>query len=97
MAVAGGLIVMLMLVLGTIFMGRQARKDIESTVRTVSLLFLDELAGRREQAAANNLQGRISDMQTALELMTEEDLKDEARRQAYQIKIDEDVQISLQA
>ena len=86
-AVAGGLIVMLMLVLGTIFMGQQARKDTESAVRTVSLLFLDELAGRREQVVAKNLQNRISDMQTALELMTKEDLKDEAHRQAYQIKM----------
>ena len=40
MATAGGLIVMLMLVLGTILMGQHARKDTESAVRTVSLLFL---------------------------------------------------------
>lgn len=69
-ATAGGLIVMLMLVLGTILMGQHARKDTESAVRTVSLLFLDELAGRREQVVAKNLQDRISDMQTALELIT---------------------------
>ena len=86
-AVAGGLIVMLVLVLGTIWMGHNAQKDTESAVRTVSLLYLDELAGRREQVVAENLQDRVSDMQTALELMTEEDLMDEDHRQAYQAKM----------
>ena len=86
-AVAGGLIVMLILVLGTIWMGQHARRDTETAVRSVSLLYLDELAGRREQVVAENLQDRVSDMRTALELMTAEDLKDEAHRQAYQAKM----------
>ena len=86
-AAAGALIVMLTLVLGTIWMGQNARRDTEAAVRSVSLLYLDELAGRREQVVAENLQDRISDMQTALELMTDEDLMDEAHRQAYQAKM----------
>ena len=86
-AVVGGLIVILVLVLGTIWMGQSARRDTETAVRSVSLLYLDELAGRREQVVAENLSDRISDMQTALELMTEDDLKDEAHRQAYQVKM----------
>ena len=86
-AMVGGLIVMLVLVLGTIWMGRNASRDTETAVRSVSLLYLDELAGRREQVVADNLKDRIADMQTALELMTEEDLEDEAHRQAYQIKM----------
>lgn len=73
-AVIGGLIVMLALVLTTVWMGRSAGRDTEDAVRTVSLLYLDELAGRREQVVAENLQDRIFDMQTALDLMTEEDL-----------------------
>ncbi|MBR1797004.1 MAG: response regulator [Clostridiales bacterium] len=85
--VVGGIVVMLVLVLGTIWMGSIARRDTEQAVRSVSLLYLDELAGRREQVVADNLQDRISDMQTALDLMTEEDLMDEAHRQAYQIKM----------
>ena len=85
--VIGGLIVILVLVLGTIWMGQSARRDTETAVRSVSLLYLDELAGRREQVVAENLSDRISDMQTALELMTEDDLKDEAHRQAYQVKM----------
>ena len=86
-AVTGSVIVMLILVLGSIWMGQNARRDTEAAVRSVSLLYLDELAGRREQVVAENLQDRISDMQTALELMTEEDLMDEAHRQAYQVKM----------
>ena len=86
-AVAGDVIVMLVLVLSTMWMGQNAREDTERAVRSVSLLYLDELAGRREQVVAGNLQDRIFDMQTALELMTEEDLQDEEHRQAYQKKM----------
>jgi len=86
-AVIGGIIVMLILILGTFWMGRIARRDTEQAVRTVSLLYLDELAGRREQVVANNLQARISDMQTGLDLMTEEDLSDKEHLEAYQAKM----------
>ena len=51
------------LLLCTIWMGRMAQKDTESAVRSVSLLYLDELAGRREQVVADNLRDRITDMQ----------------------------------
>ena len=82
--VIGSIVVGLILVLGTVWMGQSARRDNENAVRSVSLLYLDELAGRREQVVADNLQDRISDMQTALELMTEEDLSSKARLEAYQ-------------
>ena len=85
--VAGAFIITLVLVLTTIWMGRSAGRDTEEAVRTVSFLYLDELAGRREQVVAENLKDRIFDMETALDLMTEEDLQDEAHRQAYQIKM----------
>ena len=86
-AVVGAIAVMLILVLGTILTGRSARRASEASVRTVSLLYLDELAGRREQVVADNLQGRIADMQAALELMTDEDLSDMDHLQAYQAKM----------
>ena len=87
MSVAGGLIVMLILVFGTIWIGQNARRDTEAAARSVSLLYLDELAGRSEQVVAENLQDRVSDMRTALELMTADDLMDAAHRQAYQVKM----------
>ncbi len=86
-AVIGGVIVILILVLGTFWMSQNARRDTEQAVRTVSLLYLDELAGRREQVVASNLQGRISDMRTGLDLMTEQDLSDKEHLEAYQAKM----------
>ena len=86
-AVVGGLALVLILVFGTIWVGRSARTDTESAVRSVSLLYLDELAGRREQVVAKNMQEKIDVIGTALELMTEDDLRDPEHLQAYQAKM----------
>ena len=86
-AVIGGILLVIILAVGTIWTGRAARKDTEDAVRSVSLLFLDELAGRREQVVANNLQNKIEVMETALDLMTEEDLSDSEHLQAYQSRM----------
>ena len=77
-------IVLIILIVGTVWMGREANRDTESAVRTVSLLYLDELAGRREQVVASNLQNSIETIQIAVDLMTDEDLSDAAHCQAYQ-------------
>ena len=53
-------------------MGSNARNDTESAVRSVSLLYLDELAGRREQVVSANMQEKINVIHTALDLMTGE-------------------------
>ena len=86
-ALIGAIAVTMIIVFGTIWIGQSARKDSQEVARTVSLLYLDELAGRREQVVAENLKGRISDLHTALELMTDEDLSDVAHLQAYQAKM----------
>ena len=83
----GGLVLVFILVFGTLWVGNTARNDTESAVRSVSLLYLDELAGRREQVVAANMQEKADVMDTALELMTEEDLSDNAHLQAYQVRI----------
>ena len=83
----GGTLLILILVFGTMMMGRVARNDTEQAVHSVSLLYLDELAGRREQVVANNLREKISMIHTALDLMTEEDLRDEEHLRAYQSKM----------
>ena len=84
---AGGLVLGMILVFGTVWMGHSARQDTESAVRSVSLLYLDELAGRREQVVAENMREKINVIYTALDLMTEEDLNDSAHLQAYQVRI----------
>ena len=83
----GGIIVLIIVVVGTYWMGRAARRDNDSAARAVSLLYLDELAGRREQVVEANLQNSIETIRVAVDLMTDEDLKDEESRQAYQKKM----------
>ncbi len=86
-AVIGGVIVALILIVSTLLMGQSAQKGTKDAVRSVSLLYLDELAGRREQVVEDNLNRRVSDMRTALELITEDDLSDLTHLQAYQAKM----------
>ena len=86
-AVIGSILVLLVLVLSTLWIGQSARGDTQEAVRSVSLLYLDELAGRREQVIAGNLQGRIRDLETALELMSEDDLSSKSSLESYQAKM----------
>ena len=82
--ILGSIILVLILLAGTVWMGRTARKDTENAAHTVSLLYLEELANRREQVVENNLQNKINVIRTAVDLMTEDDLSDQAHLQAYQ-------------
>ena len=83
----GSLILAIILVAGTMWMGTQARRDTEEAVRSVSLLYLDELAGRREQVVESNLREKIQTIRVAIELMTDEDLSDKAHLEAYQTRM----------
>ena len=86
-AVIGISLVILIFALGTIWIGRSAKNDTDDAVRSVSLFYLNELAGRREQVVNNNLQGNIEVIHTAIELMTEDDLSDKAHLAAYQSRM----------
>ena len=86
-ALIGGVVVAVILVLGTLWMGQTAKRDTEAAVRSVSLLYLDELAGRREQVVASNLQNKIENIHTAIDLMTQDDLSDIEHLQAYQARM----------
>ena len=85
--IIGSLLIAVTLILTTIWIGQSARQDNDKAVRNVSLLYLDELAGRREQVVENNLNNRIRDLEVAIELMEEDDLSDMEHLQAYQGKI----------
>ena len=80
--VAGIAIVALILIVGTIWMGQSAKKSTETAVHAVSLLYLNELAGRREQVVESNLQDKIEVIRVAVSLMSEEDLRDAEHLQA---------------
>ena len=86
-AFIGGISVAVILILGTIWMGRSASRDTESAVRNVSLLYLDELAERREQVVASTLSDYIGDMDIALGLMEKDDLKNTENMRAYQARM----------
>ena len=81
------LIVAALVIVGTLWMGQNAKKANEEAVRTVSSFFMDELAGRREQVVSSNLEDYIADMQAAISLITEEDLQNEKRLQELQARM----------
>ena len=86
-AIAGALATIAVLFLGTLWVGQAASRDASRAVRNVSLLFLDELAGRREQVVASRLDDYINDMNVTLGLMEKDDLASIESLQAYQTKI----------
>ena len=85
--VIGTIIIAITLIASTLWMNKTAREGNEEAARTVSILYLDELAGRREQVVENNLQSRIRDLKVAIELMDEESLSDLEHMQAYQARM----------
>ena len=86
-AVVGIILVASILVFGTVWVGQAAQKDTKSAVHSVSRLYLDELAGRREQVVASNLKNKIQTIYIAIELMTDNDLSDMAHLQTYQARM----------
>ncbi|MBO6301918.1 MAG: hypothetical protein J6N15_05730, partial [Ruminiclostridium sp.] len=85
--IIGFAVVTVIMVFGTLWMGNLAGRDTENAVNSVSLLYLDELAGRREQVVSSALERNIRNMQTALGLLTDDDLSDIEHLQAYQARM----------
>ena len=83
-AVIGALILAAVLIGGTVLMGGSAHRDTTEAAHSVSLLYLDELAGRREQVVEDNLKDNIDVIRTAIGMIGEEDLSDLEHMQAYQ-------------
>lgn len=79
--------IVVILVVGTLWVGISTKQDTDKAVRTVSLLYLDELAGRREQVVENNLQNKIKTIRVAIDLMTETDLSDKEHLATYQSRM----------
>ena len=85
--IIGALVVVLIMIVGTFWMGNSVSEDNDEAVRTVSLLYLDELAGRREQVVASELTDYVNDMSIAMNLLTKDDLSSVDKLQAYQARI----------
>ncbi len=86
-AIIGSVIVAFILIIGTFWSGNSASSDTENAVRTVSLLYLDELAGRREQVVASAFGDYITNITNGLSIMTKDDLSSVEKLQAYQAKV----------
>ena len=86
-AIIGSIAAIIILVIGTVWMGKSVSKDNENAVRTVSLLYLEELAERREQVVSSTLNDYISDINVAIGLMEKDDLSSLEKLQAYQAKM----------
>ena len=86
-AIVGAVAIIALSILSVIWMGNTARKEGQEAVHNVSSLYLGELAGRREQVVASNLQRHIEDMQVAIGLMTEDDLENLGHLQSYQARM----------
>ena len=85
--VIGSVFLAVILIGGTVWMGRSAHRDAAEAAHSVSLLYLDELAGRREQVVEDNLKDNISVIRIALGLLEDEDLSDLEHMRAYQREI----------
>ena len=86
-ALIGIVIVALILVMGSILLGRTASRATEDAVNSVSTFYLDELAGRREQVVESNLDTSIRNLQTAVGLMNKDDLSSLENMRAYQSRM----------
>lgn len=68
----GIFLVVLILFFGTIWTGQSAGRATEEAVHSVSMFYLEELAGRREEVVARALSGNITNLYTAIGLLEEE-------------------------
>ena len=87
LGIFGGILVTAILVFGTLWLGHRASEDTQSAVRKVSLLFMDELTGRREQVVASTLADYASDLDVAVGLMEKDDLASVENLQRYQTRM----------
>ncbi|MBQ3379451.1 MAG: response regulator [Clostridia bacterium] len=79
-----GVLILIILIFGTLSTGKNAQRNTKDAVRSVSVLYLGELAGRREQVVEDSLAGNINVINIALEIMTDEDLNDLEHMRTYQ-------------
>ena len=68
-AITAAIVVAAILIVGSFWNGKSAGADTEKAVRSVSLLYLNELAERREQVVAARLADYISDMDIQMPVM----------------------------
>ena len=83
----GLIAIAMVLIFGTMWIGRSASQSTVQAVRSVSLLYLDELARRRKQVVEDTLNECIKTIRMATSLMEERDLTDLEHLQAFQMRM----------
>lgn len=86
-AIVGIIIILIILTVGTYTLSKSARKDTEDAVRNVSLLYLGELAERREQVVTSTLENYKRNLDVAIGLIGREDLESKESLQNYQLRM----------
>ncbi|MBR4328872.1 MAG: hypothetical protein IKP71_03395, partial [Candidatus Riflebacteria bacterium] len=83
-AFLGAASVILILFYGTFWNSKRANVDTEKAVNSVSLLYLEELAGRRAQVVSSSLNYYLEKIHTAISLLESDDLMSVENLQRYQ-------------
>ena len=86
-AVIGIIAVIAILAGGNILIAGSAHRDATEAARSVSRMYLDELAGRREQVVEDNLNDNIRVIWTALGMLNDEDLSSVENLRNYQRRV----------
>ena len=86
-ATIGCVLIGILLILSNIWQGNSARRSTEEAVHSVSNFYLQELAGRREQVVASNLNDSINKMYAAVGLLRKEDLSSIIRLQVFSARM----------
>ena len=86
-AAIGCVIIAVILTIGTLGLGRIAGNDTKAAVRNVSLLYLSELAGRREQVVSSILDDYIRDLDVAVGMLNRDTLSSVEKLQDYQFRM----------
>lgn len=86
-AILSVITVIIFTVLGTFWNGRVASNETEKAVRSVSLLYLDEMARRRADVVYSSLNNHLEKMQVAIKLLSEHDLSSVENLKVYQSRM----------
>ncbi|MBR7024919.1 MAG: response regulator [Selenomonadaceae bacterium] len=74
-AIVGGVIIALLLILSTIWINHSEQSGTNEAVSAVSVFYLRELTDRREQVITARINVRVGNMQSALKIISPEDLQ----------------------
>lgn len=74
-AIIGGAIIAILLILSSLWISQQAQDATNIAVKSVSELYLREMTDRREQGIDTRIRDGVEDIQTAMKILTPNDLQ----------------------